>query len=73
MRLTELCCDCTPSVAAERIRRRMAAGGDRSEATPEIGAQLVAEADRWPEAVTIDTTGPLGDAVGLAEAVATRR
>jgi hypothetical protein len=44
-------------MAAARIRQRVAAGGDASDATPAIAAALAAAADPWPEASAVDTTG----------------
>jgi predicted kinase len=44
-------------VAAARIRHRLAAGGDASDATPAIAAALASAADPWPEAAGVDTTG----------------
>ncbi len=71
-RFSELRCDCSEDLAATRIRRRAAVGVDPSEATPELARQLATDAPPWPEATTIDTAGSLGDAIGLAESVATR-
>ena len=65
--LVELRCDAPPEVAAERIRRRAAAGQDPSDATPEIAAALAAATAPWPEATTIDTAGH--PAAALADAL----
>ena len=70
---TELRCECPTGVIDARINKRLAAGLDPSEATPAIAHALMVEATPWPQAVVIDTAGSLGDAAGLAEAVATRR
>ncbi len=69
---TELRCDCPDDVAADRVARRAAGGGDPSEATPEVARQLARRAREWTGATVIDTTVPVGEAAGLAEAVATR-
>ena len=70
--LTELRCDCPPELADQRIRNRAAAGADASEITPEIAHELIDRVARWSEAAVIDTRAPLGEAVGLAEAITTR-
>ncbi|OWY59341.1 hypothetical protein B7486_75080, partial [cyanobacterium TDX16] len=61
-----------PDVTADRMRRRAARGGDPSDATPEVAAQLATAADPWPEAVALDTSGSEGStlaaAVGLVQA-----
>ena len=64
--LFELRCAVGPDVAAERIRARAAAGADPSDATPAIAAAMAATAERWPEAVTIDTGGPVDATVAAA-------
>lgn len=57
--LVELRCSAPREVAAGRIRRRAAAGGDASDATPGIAAAMAADESPWPEATTVDTTtGP---------------
>lgn len=71
--LSELRCECPESVVDLRIARRSADGRDASEATAAVAHALTASAEPWPDAIVIDTNCPLGDAVGLAEAVATRR
>ncbi|HET6951729.1 MAG TPA: AAA family ATPase [Acidimicrobiales bacterium] len=53
--VVELRCTTSPEVAAERIRRRRAAGGDPSDATPDIAARMAEVADPWPGAATVDT------------------
>jgi aminoglycoside phosphotransferase family enzyme/predicted kinase len=55
--LVELRCTAPPVVAAARVRQRLAAGGDASDATPAIAAARAAAADPWPEASAVDTTG----------------
>ena len=57
--LLELRCSTPSDLAARRIRRRAAAGGDPSDATPEIAAQLGLAEDPWPTATIVDTgSGP---------------
>lgn len=65
--LHELRCTCPDDIAAERVRVRTAAGGDASEATPEIAIALAEAALPWPEAVLIDTHEGAHDAVSAAE------
>jgi aminoglycoside phosphotransferase family enzyme/predicted kinase len=65
--VVELRCSAPPTVAAERIRRRRAEGGDASDATPEIAAALWDRAAPWPSARTIDMSG--GPAEGLRQAL----
>ncbi len=61
--LVELRCDAPATVAAERLRRRHAAGDDASDATPEIAASMQAAAEPWREATTIDTAGDRSDSL----------
>jgi hypothetical protein len=55
--VVELHCAAPADVAAGRIGTRVRAGGDASDATPEIAARMGAAADPWPTAVAVDTTG----------------
>jgi len=55
--LVELRCVAPPGVAAERIGARLRRRSDASDATAEVAAAMAAEADPWPEAVTVDTSG----------------
>ncbi len=61
--LVELRCECPEDVSAQRL-------GDRpeglSDADPEIAAELARRTAPWPEAVTVDTSGPPADAVKAA-------
>jgi aminoglycoside phosphotransferase family enzyme/predicted kinase len=54
--LVELCCECPPALADERLAARQARGGDASDATPAIAAQLRAVFEPWPSAHRIDTS-----------------
>jgi uncharacterized protein len=62
----ELRCTTPPGLAAARIRRRWAAGGDPSDATPAVAAQLAATQDPWPSATTVDTSGASAQALAAA-------
>ncbi len=63
-------CVVPSAVARERIRRRIGAGGDSSEADEHVAAAMAARWDPWPAALRIDTTraqsgllAELGDSV----------
>ncbi len=71
--LVELRCTAAAGVADERIRRRLARGGDPSEATPEVREAMAASFEPWPSAAVVDTTdGAPEDAVLRAEAAIRR-
>ncbi len=55
--LVELRCSAPPDVAAARIGQRAAAGGDPSDATPEVAAAMASTEASWPTATVIDTSG----------------
>jgi aminoglycoside phosphotransferase family enzyme/predicted kinase len=63
----ELRCSAPPDLAARRMRRRLAAGGDPSDATPEIAAQMALAEDPWPGAEVVDTSS--GPAESLMKAL----
>jgi aminoglycoside phosphotransferase family enzyme/predicted kinase len=66
----ELRCSAPSDVAARRMRRRLAAGGEPSDATPEIAAQMALAEDPWPTAVVVDTSsGPAESLVKALELV----
>ncbi len=71
--LVELRCEVDPAEARCRIVRRSAAGGDPSDATPEVAEALARRAAPWPSAVTIDTSSPAGLALAAAEEVVRHR
>ena len=50
-------------LADARIRSRR---GSASDATPLVAAVMSADADPWPEATTVDTSGPADDSVATA-------
>jgi hypothetical protein len=66
--LVELCCVAPAGVAEERIRNRLAAGGDPSDATPAVAAVMAGRFDTWPSSSTLDSGGAPG--VSLAQALA---
>jgi predicted kinase len=66
--LVELLCRAPAETAVQRMRRRRHRGGDPSDATPEIAAELARVEDAWPAASVVDTTS--GPAEALVEAVA---
>jgi hypothetical protein len=60
----EICCDLPPHEAAARILARADAGGDASDATPEVLTRLAQRSDApWTEAQHIDTSPPLLDVI----------
>ena len=56
--IEEIRCSLPPAIAAERVRARRAAGEGPSDATPAVARALAAREEPWPEARTLDTTGP---------------
>ncbi len=61
--IVELRCSVAPEIANHRIRRRMAVGGDPSDATPDIAAQMSLAQDAWSQAVTVDTSAGPGESL----------
>jgi uncharacterized protein len=57
--LVELRCVVLPDVAEQRIRRRLAAGDDASDATPAVAAAMADRFEPWPTAAAVDTAGAL--------------
>jgi len=60
-------CVCTPEVARERIRRRLAAGADPSEARPEIYDVQATRHEPWPvdiPQIRVDTLQTIENQVG---------
>jgi predicted kinase len=55
--LIELCCRVHSDTAQNRIVRRLAVGGDPSEATPEVRQAMSEVMDPWSSSIVIDTTG----------------
>lgn len=67
--LTELCCETSPAVARDRLRARLAAGHDPSDATPEVYDAMAADLRPWPAADRIDTDRDPDDALSAAVTV----
>jgi aminoglycoside phosphotransferase family enzyme/predicted kinase len=65
--LTELRCVLPLDIAAARLSRRQLDGGDASDATPAVAAEMAEEFDEWPSAATISTLPAPG--IILAEVV----
>ena len=66
--LRELCCVAPANVADARIRDRLAAGTDPSDATPHVAHALAATFQPWPEATVIDTVQSMVDTSQAPEA-----
>lgn len=64
--LVELRCVTSPEVAAARIARRAAAGGDPSDATAAVHRAMATWAEPWPSAQVIQTSVPVGEAFHAA-------
>jgi predicted kinase len=62
----EIRCELPEELAVERLRTRLSAGGDASDATPAIAALMAARAELWPEAHTIESTDA---STALAQAI----
>jgi len=70
--LVELRCSAAAGVADQRIRARLAAGLDESDADPDVASRLAGLAEPWPESVTISTEGSVAEAVEQAQAETSR-
>jgi aminoglycoside phosphotransferase family enzyme/predicted kinase len=68
--MVELRCTVDRDEADRRMRSRLDAGDDASDADPAIAARLAATADPWPESTEISTEGPLEQVVDVASAAA---
>jgi uncharacterized protein len=64
--LVQLRCVTDTPIASRRIEARRAHGTGPHDATVEISAAMAANADPWPEAITIDTTETLAASVARA-------
>jgi len=64
--LVELCCVAPPALAAERMRRRTAAGTDPSDATPAIASAMASSMTPWPSAAVVETSGAPASSLALA-------
>lgn len=64
--LVQLRCATGGEQAGQRIAARATAGPHVSDADTEIARAMAADADPWPEATLIDTSGRVADAVATA-------
>lgn len=69
--LVQLCCVAPTSVTQQRIRDRLSAGTDESEADVAVARSMAARFDAWPEASVIATTGDIAESVAAAAAALT--
>jgi uncharacterized protein len=68
----ELCCVAPLEVAQQRIRRRLEAMADPSDATPLVAAAMASRFEAWPGSSPLDTTGEPNRPVRQALAAAGR-
>jgi predicted kinase len=68
----ELRCTLEPQERDRRIAERRQRGDDPSDADAEIAARLATEADPWPEATNLDTSGSLADVADHAAGIVER-
>jgi aminoglycoside phosphotransferase family enzyme/predicted kinase len=61
--LTELRCLLPADVAAVRLAQRQATGGDASDATASIAAEMAHAFDSWPSAASVGTLPPVEDVI----------
>jgi len=66
--LHELRCVVPAEIAAHRLEARTASGRDASDATPTVAQRMRLGADPWEQAIPIDTTDSLAEAVSAAMA-----
>jgi uncharacterized protein len=71
--LNELRCRVPATVAAERLDRRRRERQDASDADAGVAQAMAADADAWPEAAVIDTSGPAEASISAALAVVAAR
>jgi aminoglycoside phosphotransferase family enzyme/predicted kinase len=64
--LVELRCVAPPDLTERRIARRLAVGGDPSDATPAVAAAMTARFDPWPTATGVDCAGRLAASLDQA-------
>lgn len=59
-------CDAPAEVASARVRHRLDAGADASDATAEVAEAIAARFDPWPAATRVDTSGSEDEALRAA-------
>lgn len=65
--LVQLHCTAPAALTARRLRERAATHHDHdSEATPAVAVAMAHDADPWPAATAIDSSGPLHDSLDAA-------
>jgi aminoglycoside phosphotransferase family enzyme/predicted kinase len=64
--LVQIRCTVPAPVAVARLVARGRAGADPSDANPDVAKLMAAEADPWPTAIGVDTTGSGGESLALA-------
>jgi predicted kinase len=71
--IVELRCEVPDEVARARMAARHGAGGDPSDATPDVADRMHAAADPWPEAIAMDTRAAAAEVVAAARTVIRKR
>lgn len=71
--LVELECRLPEGEALARIQERLRSGGDPSDADEEVARAMAADADRWPSAIEVETSGSSQQALEAALALLARR
>lgn len=71
--LVQLRCEAPVELAAGRVAARLSAGGDASDAQPEVAKAIAGSFDPWPEAASVPTTGGIDDSLAEAGAVLSQR
>jgi predicted kinase len=64
--LVEIRCTAPPPVASARLVERVQGGADPSDANPDVAKLMAADADPWPTAIDVDTTGSGGESLARA-------
>jgi predicted kinase len=67
--LVEIECTTPPRLAMERLAARRAKGRDASDADATIYRAMLEDADPWPAARELDTSGPIGQVTATALAL----
>ena len=71
--IVELRCEVPDEVARARMAARHGAGGDPSDATPDVADRMHAAADPWPEAIAMATRAAAAEVVAAARTVIRKR